>query len=103
MYYILVCTFGVHVYVKLLCSCADQDIGYGPTSDAAGAAESLGKHNADDSDFHPPTPPVMTRDGEESTTNDVVKFDSNFIMVKKDQQGSSVAMVSHLVTACIAC
>eukprot|EP00731_Ephydatia_muelleri_P013653 Em0007g963a len=73
----------------------DQDIGYGPTANTTGNTAPDGTQDYEDTEFHPPTPPITTKDGKEDTTNDVVKFDSNFIMVKKDQQGSSVSKVGE--------
>lgn len=57
----------------------DQDIGYGPSISSAVA------HTGIDH-FHPPAPPVTHKDGTVEDT-DMVKFDSNFIMLKKSETG----------------
>ena len=71
---------------------ADQDIGYGPSISSAVA------HTGIDH-FHPPAPPVTHKDGTVEDT-DMVKFDSNFIMLKKSETGE-VRQVCPSSTGCV--
>ena len=48
----------------------------------------------DQDDFHPLAPPITKMDGSVDAPQDVVKFDSNFIMAKRSETGE-VRKVSH--------
>ena len=57
-------------------------MGYGPSFLSSPEAK-----NQTDS-FHPAAPPVTHRDGTVEDSNEVVTFDSNFIMTKKKEDGT---------------
>lgn len=57
-------------------------MGYGPS-----VSNTKEAHDETDS-FHPSAPPITTRDGAAEGPNEVVPFDSNFIMAKKKEDGT---------------
>ena len=69
-------------FFSLSCSPLDQDIGYGPALDMTDSGNLLDDKHEDD--LHPPAPPVSSMDsgGKMEASNEVLKFDSNFLMAK---------------------
>ena len=65
-----------------LLSPTDRGIGYGPGPDISGStAAQLPASKVDDT-FHPPAPPITAHGERMEAGNDVLKFDSNFLMAR---------------------
>ena len=81
----------------------DTDIGYGPailhkTEEHTSPPVAKGKRGraTDHQDgFHPPAPPITGIDGAQRDGDEVVKFDSNFIMMKKSDTMEQVKQVTQ--------
>lgn len=74
----------------------DADMGYGPpvkNVNESGAKGNKGGVMSDQSGFHPQAPPITRTDGTEQVGDEVVKFDSNFIMMKKGDTAEQVKQV----------
>ncbi|XP_064397697.1 uncharacterized protein LOC135344431 isoform X2 [Halichondria panicea] len=67
----------------------DQDMGYGPSM--LGAKMKAG----DDHVFHPPAPPITQTDGSMEAHHEVVPHDSNFIMAKRTDDGSTIRKIGE--------
>ena len=87
----------------------DTDIGYGPAirqdrgdggENVGGAKKGKGRAKGEEG-FHPPAPPISRLDGTIEGAEDVVKFDSNFIMMKKSETSEQVKQVWHLEYICM--
>ena len=74
-------------------------MGYGPpvkNMNESGAKGKEGGVTSDQSGFHPQAPPITRTDGTVQGGEEVVKFDSNFIMMKKSDTAEQVKQVRHL-------
>lgn len=60
-----------------------------------GAKKGKGRDKGQKAGFHPPAPPISRPDGTMEGAEDVVKFDSNFIMMKKSETSERVKQVYH--------
>ena len=66
----------------------DQDMGYGPSM----LSSSAKKASTEEQALHPPPPPVTHTDGS-MDHQEVVPHDSNFIMAKRTEDGSTIRKV----------
>lgn len=75
-------------------------MGYGPPVKNVNESGAKGKGGvtSDQSGFHPQAPPITTTDGTEHVREEVVKFDSNFIMMKKSDTAEQVKQVTPIVS-----
>ncbi len=76
-----------HTHTPHIRPLTDQDMGYGPSM--LGAKMKAG----DDHVFHPPAPPITQTDGSMEAHHEVVPHDSNFIMAKRTDDGSTIRKV----------
>ena len=71
------------------------DIGYGPavSQSAIELSSASGKKGSTQEGFHPPAPPIKRSTDKVDGSEDVLQFDSNFIMMKKSDTSDKIEQV----------